>query len=324
MQEITGEIDWPRRWDHMQQHSGQHLLSAAFLDLLGRPTVGFHLSADSVTIDIPGAPPTAAELDRASVFTQTIISEDRPIKSTVLPASEAAKLPLRKTPTVVGPVRVLEIDGIDWSACGGTHVRSTAAIGSIAITRLERRGEQTRVHFLCGERAQADHQQRLAVTQTLGDSLTTGLAELPAAVTRLQEELRSSQRILRKAKSKLAAAEATQLWLDAPQFNEIRLVRHTLTGDDPKALNQLLGSLTEHPDSIAVLGWSGQRPRWAAGRSAALSLDLQQLLPTIRSIPGVRGGGSPHFIQGGAPDTSTLETILDALTNAITTVANNQ
>ncbi len=288
--------------------------------MLGRPTVGFHLSADSVTIDIPGSPPAATELDRALVFTQTIIAEDRPIKSAIFPASEAAKLPLRKMPTVVGPVRVVEIEGIDWSACGGTHVRSTAAIGSIVITRLERRGEQTRVHFLCGVRAHADHQQRLAVTQALGDSLTTGLSEIPATVIRLQEELKSSQRALRKAKAQLTQAEATQLWLDAQKIAEIRLVRHIIDSDDPKALNQLLGSLTDHPDTIAVLGWSGPRPRWAAGRSAALSLDLQQLLPTIRAISGARGGGSSHLIQGGASDAPTLETVLDALTTTISNI----
>jgi len=316
--EISGEIDWPRRWDHMQQHSGQHLLSAAFLDLLGRPTIGFHLSADSITIDLPGSPPTTTELERALAFTQAVISEDRLIKSGVFPASEAAKLPLRKAPTVVGPVRVVEIEGIDWSACGGTHVRSTAAIGSIAITRLERRGEQTRVHFLCGERAQADHRQRLAITQALGDVLTTGLPELPAAVARLQEELKSSQRALRKSKAQLAQAEAAQLWQDAPQFAGVRLVRRTLSDDDPKALNQLLSNLTERAGTIALLGWSGQRPRWAAGRSASLSFDLRELLPTIREIPGARGGGSPHLIQGGASDASTLETILDTLATQLT------
>ena len=321
--EITGEIDWPRRWDHMQQHSGQHLLSAAMLDLLGRPTVGFHLSADSVTIDIPDAPPTAAEIDRALAFTQTIIAADRPIKSSVFPASEATKLPLRKAPTVLGPVRVVEIEGVDWSACGGTHVRSTAAIGSIVITRLERRGEQTRVHFLCGERAFADHRQRLAVTQALSESLTTGLPELPAAVVRLQDELKSSQRALRKVKAQLAQAEAAQLWQNAPQIANVRLVRHTISGADPKALNQLLGILTANPDTIAVLGWSGSRPRWVAGHSAGLDLDLRQLLPTIRAIPGARGGGSPQLIQGGAPDAPALETILNTLTTALTPLLND-
>ena len=319
-EEITGEIDWPKRLDHMQQHSGQHLLSAAFLDLLGRPTVGFHLSADSVTIDIPGSAPAAAELDQVLAFTQTIISEDRPIKSAVLPASEAAKMPLRKAPTVTGPVRVVEIEDIDWSACGGTHVRSTAAIGSIAVTRLERRGDQTRVHFLCGERAQVDYRQRLAVTQTLGDYLTTGLPELPAAVVRLQDELKGSQRALRKAKAQLAEAEAEQLWRNALQINAIRLVRHNIQGDDPKALNQLLSRLTDYPNTVAVLGYSGQRPRWATGRSASLSLDLKQLLPTVQAIPGARGGGSPQLIQGGTPDASTLETVLDSLETSITTL----
>ncbi len=319
-EEITGEIDWPQRWDHMQQHSGQHLLSAAFLDLVGRPTVGFHLSADSVTIDIPGTAPSGNELDRILAFTQTIIAEDRPITSVVLPAAAAAKLPLRKAPTVTGPVRVVEIEDIDWSACGGTHVRSTAAIGSIAVTRMERRGEQTRVHFLCGAHAQADHQQRLVVTQSLGDILTTGLPELPAAVARLQEELKSSQRALRQTKALLAEAEAAQLWHNAPQINHIRLVRHVLNGDDPKALNQLLSSLTDHPDTVAVLGHAGQRPRWAAACSASLSLDLKQLLPTVQAVPGARGGGGPQLIQGGAPDIAALEKVLDSLESTITTL----
>ncbi len=320
-EETTGKIDWPRRQDHMQQHSGQHLLSAGFLDLLGRPTVGFHLSPDSVTIDVPGSAPSAVELDQVLAFTQTIISQDHPIKTAVLPAAEAAKLPLRKAPTVIGPVRVVEIEDIDWSACGGTHVRSTAAIGSITVTRLERRGDQTRVHFLCGERAQSDYRQRLAVTQSLSDTLTTGLPELATAVVRLQEELKSSQRALRKAKAQLAENQATRLWQNAPKISDIRLVRHVLSGDDdPKALNQLQSNLTDHPNTVAILGHAGQRPRWVTGRSVTPSLDLKQLLPTVQTIPGARGGGSPQLIQGGAPDVGTLESILDSLETSIITL----
>ena len=145
--EVSGEIDWPRRWDHMQQHSGQHLLSAACLDLLDRPTIGFHLSPDSVTIDLPGSPPPAAALDQVLDFTQAIIAENRPITSAIYPAEAIPSLPLRKPPTVYGPVRVVEIADIDWSACGGTHVAATAAIGSVIITRVERRGADTRIHF---------------------------------------------------------------------------------------------------------------------------------------------------------------------------------
>lgn len=322
-EEICGEIDWPRRLDHMQQHSGQHLLSAAFLDLLGRPTVGFHLSADSVTIDIPGAAPSATELDQVLAFTQSVITEDRPVTSVVLPASKATRLPLRKAPTVTGPVRVVEISDIDWSACGGTHVRSTAAIGSVVITRLERRGDQTRVHFLCGERALADYRQRLAVTQALGDTLTTGLPELPAAVSRLQEELKSSQRSLHKAKAQLAETEAEQLWHSAPQIDDTRLIRHTIIGNDPKALNQLLRRLTDHPNTIAVLGHSGRSPRWATARSASLTLDLKQVLSSVLAIPGVQGGGSPQLIQGGAPDAATLEAVLSSVETRITTMLQN-
>jgi len=322
-EEISGEIDWPRRLDHMQQHSGQHLLSAAFLDLLGRPTVGFHLSADSVTIDIPGAAPSTTELDQVLAFTQSVITEDRPVTSVVLRASKATQLPLRKAPTVTGPVRVVEIENIDWSACGGTHVRSTAAIGSVVITRLERRSDQTRVHFLCGERALADYRQRLAVTQTLSDTLTTGLPELPAAVSRLQEELKSSQRSLHKAKAQRAETEAEQLWHSAPQINDTRLIRHILNGNDPKALNPLLRRLTDHPNTIAVLGHSGRSPRWATARSASLTLDLKQVLSSLLAIPGVQGGGNPQLIQGGAPDAATLEAVLSSVETKITTMLQN-
>ncbi len=314
--ELSGEIAWPRRYDHMQQHSGQHLLSAACVALLDRPTIGFHLSPDSVTIDLPGPPPTPADLDAVLDFCQAVIGENRPITSAIYPAEAAASLPLRKPPAVAGPVRVVEIADLDWSACGGTHIAATAAIGSLIVTRVERRGGEARLHFACGDRAAADHRRRLAITQTLAERLTTGLDDLPAAISRVQEEATRARTALRQAEALLLEQEAARLLAAAPVIAGQRFVRSQIEGDDPAALNRLLGALTTAGDCVAALGWAGPDgtgPRWAAARSADLALDLRQALPAVQAIAGARGGGKPDLIQGGAPDLPALKAVLDAL-----------
>ncbi|NOZ73202.1 MAG: alanyl-tRNA editing protein [Chloroflexi bacterium] len=312
LHEVRGEIDWPRRWDHMQQHSGQHLLSAAFLAELERPTIGFHLSSESLTIDLAGSPPTSAEIRRVLDLTQAIIAEDRPITSRII-SSPPADLDLRKMPPVEGAMRIVEIADFDRCACGGTHVHSTAAIGSIIITRLERRGDETRIHFLCGQRAYDDHRRRLAVTQALTAQLTTGLDELPASVATLRHDLKQSQRALRNSQARLLQATATALWAAAPSYSGIKVIRHNVENEDPKALVRLARHLTERGQCLVLLAWPGERPRWIITRSEGVDLDLQQLLPLIRSHENIRGGGSNHTLQGGAVDFSALDHLLDAL-----------
>lgn len=311
--EVSGEIAWPRRWDHMQQHSGQHLLSAACLTLLDRPTIGFHLSPDSVTIDLPGSPPPAAALDQVLDFCQAIIGENRPITSAIYPAEAIPSLPLRKPPALSGPVRVVEIAQIDWSACGGTHVAATAAIGSVIITRVERRGADTRIHFACGDRAAADHRRRLTITHSLSERLTTGLEDLPAAVARLQEQGGRTRAALRQAEAQMWQQQAAHLLAAAPIIAGRRFVCHLLDGADAAGLNHLLAALTAAGGCVAVVGWPGARPRWAAGRSSDLDLDLRQALPAVQDIRGARGGGNADLIQGGAPDLPALQAVLDAL-----------
>ncbi|RME82121.1 MAG: alanyl-tRNA editing protein [Caldilineae bacterium] len=311
--ELCGTIDWPRRWDHMQQHSGQHLLSAAFVELLDRPTIGFHLGEETVTIDLPGPMPSQEEVDRVLDFVQAVIAEDRPVVSYQVDAEEAAALPLRKAPTVSDLVRVVEIEDLDWSACGGTHVRSTGAIGSLVITRLERRGSNVRVHFLCGGRSHADHRRRLQVTQALCDLLTTGVSELPASVAKLQEERSTLQRTLRQARSELLALQAVQMLSSATTVGGVRIVRHILDGDDPQALNQLLRALTDGGRCVALLAWSGERPRWLVGRSADVAVDLTALQQVVRSVDGIKGGGRGDLLQGGAADLAAIETLLSRL-----------
>ncbi len=312
--EVSGEIDWARRYDHMQQHSGQHLLSAAFQDILYRPTIGFHLSDNTVTIDLPGPPPDDEAVNRVLAFVQNAISEARPITAREYPLAEAIHLPLRKPPTVDGPIRVVEIQGLDWSACGGTHVRNTSEIGHLVITRLERRGDQTRVYFLAGGRANADHLQRIRVTRELSAMLTTGVEDLPAAIERLQEQMQQSQKALRQARDLLTQAEARRLIAEAPHSGGVDIVLHILESDDVKELSRLLQALIAVPNVVALLGWAGGgRPRWAAGRSSNVPLDMLESLAEVKEAYGVQGGGSPEMIQGAAPDEETMHKALHLL-----------
>ncbi|MCO6450868.1 MAG: hypothetical protein J5I90_08805 [Caldilineales bacterium] len=311
--EIDGTIDWRQRWDYMQQHSGQHLLSAAFVDVLDRPTIGFHLTSDSATIDIPGPLPSPDEITQTLAFAQAVIAADRRILSYQVNPADIGSIPLRKPPTVDGPVRVVEIEETDWSACGGTHVRSTAAIALIVIPRLERRGNDTRVHFLCGERAMADYKDRLAVTTGLMATLTTGLDDIALAVARLQSQLSESQKAQREATNRLADAESERLIATASGQNGLRLVQHQLPEGDADFMRRLMSALTQKPDVVAMLSVATPALRWVIGRSGDVELNLQSIIPAVRAIPGLQGGGNAELLQGGASDETALTALADLL-----------
>ncbi len=312
--EAHGEIHWPRRYDFMQQHSGQHLLSAAFQEVLYRPTIGFHLSEANVTIDLPGPPPDQASLERVLSYVQNAIAEARPITARLYPLDEALRLPLRKTPSVEGSVRVVTIDGLDWSACGGTHVRNTAEIGHVVITKLERRGDQTRVTFLAGGRAFRDHLARLQITNALMARLSTNLDDLPDAVERLQTQVKESLRSVRQAKELLTRAEAQRLIAEAPHTGGVDVVYHILDADELWDMETLLKTLISFPSVVAMLGTQrGGRARWIAGRSQNVPLDMLESLAELKSAFGVQGGGTSDLIQGVAPDFDTMQKALHLL-----------
>ena len=315
MDEAHGEIDWARRFDFMQQHSGQHLLSAAFQDQLYRPTIGFHLSENSVTIDLPGPPPDDEAIGRVLDYVHTAIAEARPVTARLYSLAEAIRLPLRKPPRVDGLVRVVEIQGLDWSACGGTHLRNTAEIGHLVITRMERRGDQTRVHFLAGGRAVRDHLERIHITRELTARLSTGLDDLPATIERLQEQVKQSQRTVRQARELLTRAEAQRLIAEAPHTGGVDVVYHILESDELWDMESLLKTLISFPNVVAVLGSGDQeRPRWIAGRSQNVPLDMLDNLAELKeTFAGVQGGGTHDLIQGVAPDFDTLTKALHLL-----------
>src|SRR5688500_8937167 len=234
---VRGHVDWDRRFDHMQQHTGQHLLSAAFERETGAKTVSFHLGTQASTIDLDKELP-AEQIARVEDVVNKVLWEDREICVKFVTAHEAAKLPLRKEPAREGELRIIEIKDYDLSACGGTHVRRTGAIGVIAISAFERFKGGLRVEFVCGGRA-------LRAYRNLKNSVTGSVRllsvlpdELPSAIEKLQTAGRSQQKSQEGLYERLAAHEAATLAASGERIGAANVVAVAVSGWDANGLKK--------------------------------------------------------------------------------------
>ncbi len=313
--EVHGEIDWARRFDYMQHHTGQHILSQAFVRLAEAETVGFHMSADSITIDLDTPALDAALIERVETLANQIVFEDRPVRAWFPDEAELAGLVLRKTPEVGGPLRVVEVADFDLNACGGTHVARTGAVGLIKIVRTERRGEALRVEFRCGGRALADYREKNAIMNQLAAALTTGYWDVPAALERLREENQALRRELRAARSALLEHQARELRAATPHNGAFALVTQVLD-DDPQTARELVQKLIAYPQTIVLCAVAGEKAQIIAARSDDLPHDMVAALKAGLAVLGVdRGGGRPSFAQGGGV-AATREALAAALAAA--------
>ncbi|MGC8838126.1 MAG: alanyl-tRNA editing protein [Anaerolineae bacterium] len=298
-EEVRGQVDWARRFDHMQQHTGQHILSQACWQVLRAETVGFHLGDEVSTIDLDVAGLDFGALEQAEALANEVVFQDRPVRAAFFPEAEAASLPLRKPPAVQGEVRVVQVEGFDYSACGGTHVRRTGEVGPITVVRVEHRGRESRVHFVCGHRATRDHRQRVRITSALLAALTVGLAELPDAVARLQEDLRTARKEARDLRERVLDAETEALLATAPQVGAWKVVRHLLPEGEAATLKWMAQRLTARPGVVALLALGGDRGQLAFACSEDVPLDMAALLREVARAVGGGGGGGPRLAQGG-------------------------
>jgi alanyl-tRNA synthetase len=293
-----GRIDWARRFDHMQQHTGQHLLSAAFDRLLRVRTESFHLGAGSSTIDLARAV-SAREIDAAEDEANRIVWENRPIAIRFADAQEAAALPLRKEPARTGPLRLIDVEGFDISACGGTHVARTGAVGTIAVAASERVRGGSRIEFVCGARAlQAFRGLRDAVAASVR-LISVLPGELPAGIERLQGESKETRRQLKDAQSRLAAFEAAALAARATLHGDIHVVVEALEGWDPAGLKSIASAVAERPGHVALIFNQPSPSAVVIARSKGTSFDSAAALDRLIRQFGGKGGGRPDLAQGG-------------------------
>lgn len=305
--QVEGRIDWGRRFDHMQQHTGQHLLSAVFWSELQAHTVSFHLGDETSTIDLSIAPPSAANLHRVERIANQIIAENRTVSIRSASREEAEAMlaagDLRKLPEREGSLRVIEIADCDLNACGGTHVRSTGQIGSILLRKIEKVSRGFRVEFVCGLRAVRRSRAEADILAETGGLLSVGTPELASAITRLQSEGKARTREIQKLRTELAILEAAKLAAEAPKENGLRLIVQSWKEKDRDYV-KLLASRTAAaaPSTIAVFTAEESDPaRIFLARSADLGFNSGQLLREELARIGLRGGGSPDMAQGDIP-----------------------
>lgn len=306
---VHGEIDWERRFDHMQQHTGQHVLSAAFDRLFGVRTESFHLGATSATIDL-AREVSADEVQLAEDEANRIVWEDRAVTIRMATAEEAAHLPLRKASLRSGLIRLIEVTGFDLSACGGTHVARTGAIGIIAIAGAEKFRSGSRVEFVCGRRALARFREWRAAIADATRFLSVTPAELSAGIERLQTESKQHQRAIRGLHEQLAAHEGRLLLQRARRLPDRLIVAEALEGWDAVGLKALAMAAVAEAPTAAVALFSRATPALAViARGGAITIDAPTVLKHLTMKYGGKGGGKPDLAQGGGLGASS-ETLL--------------
>ena len=307
--EVIGRVEWDRRFDHMQQHTGQHILSAAFAQMLDAQTVGFHMGAEETTIDLdkPNLSPTG--IASAEWLANRIVLDNRKVEARFVDEGELSLLPLRKQPSVRGPVRIVEIAGFDLTPCGGTHVMHTGEVGPIKITKLDRRGDKLRVSFLCGWRALKDYSKSREILDEIGKHLTTGYGQILPTIKKLQERLKEEQKLREKAEESLAEAKAASL-AEKAGGSKVKVVR--FVASDRREAQLLSNHLTKFPNVIALIGWSERgKPQFLLARGKEPAVDMNSIVRQTVERFGGRGGGRPEKAQCGLPEGADMDRAME-------------
>ena len=305
--EVAGEIDWQRRFDHMQQHSGQHLLSAVLEELFKIPTVSFHLGAEVCTIDVTASALTTHQIDKAEERCAEIVSQARPLGITF----EDAAAGLRKESQRTGTLRVVAIEGVDRSACGGTHVRTTAEIGAVAIRKTERIRGNTRLEFVCGLRALRQARSDFRTLQELSRQLSVPAAETPALVAAQLERVKALEKANQRLAAEIAQREGRELWnITAPSADGIRrVVQHAAIDDAMRTRAQAFTA----EGKAAFLAVSLNPPAILLAASADSGIHAGDRVKAAVTAAGGRGGGNQGLAQGSLPATADVDALAAAL-----------
>lgn len=302
---VSGAVDAKRRRDHMSQHTGQHMLSRALLEVAGAETISSRLGAHSATIDVP-----VASLDERAVQASVdrvneAVLEDRPIRVLFPSPEQLATLPLRRQPKVSVGVRLIDIEGIDLSPCGGTHCTSTGQVGPVHVTSLERYKGGTRITFLAGVRTILDYHDKDATLRALAKAFSCGPLDVMAAVNKLRSELKMTSELLGSLRAELASRLAERLLSEHPVhpsgITRIALLRE---GDDIAALRMLAGALCRRDDVVALVGSRespGAEIQIVVERGKQASFDAGRWLKETAQVTGGRGGGRAERAEGRLP-----------------------
>ncbi len=307
-QEIKGKIDWPTRFDYMQQHSGQHILSQSFYELLEGETLSFHLGDESSTVEIGVGEIHEEDLEKVEKRANEIVFQDREIKVYFVPEEKIKDIPLRKPPQKKGLIRVVEVAGFDYSACGGTHCRRTGEIGIVKILRSERIRNNLRFDFLCGHRALQDYRLKDRILRQLAGQFTVSEQEVLSSVEKVVSDSKSQKKKLKKMQQKIALYEAQEIINKTKE----KIIKDILVEKTVEEAKFLALSIIRRGELVVLYALKREeRGHLILAASENLSLDLRELVPLLSPLIKGKGGGSPSLVEMAGEEVENLEPALD-------------
>jgi alanyl-tRNA synthetase len=337
---VRGMIDLARRRDHMQQHSGQHVISAAFARLFEMPTVSFHMGEESCSIDLATNALKPEQIERAAELANQVVLEDRPVEIRFATMDEARALGVRKLPDhVEGPLRLIDIRDFDLNACGGTHVRATGQIGAILLRKTEKVKQGIRVEFVCGERALATARRDFAMLTEAAGLYSAHIWDVPQQVRKSLDEAKAAGKQQHRLLEEIAELMAARLLSETEETGGIKLVMQCFADRETVFIKLLAQKLTgsnlsfhigqdranvgrlppASPEGgvVALLGSTMELPSLVFAESPGLPFDMGALMKEAVGRLGGRGGGSREMAQGGAPAGADIAATLATLAERI-------
>lgn len=314
--ELTGRVNWPRRHDHMQQHTGQHILSQALNQICDISTLGFTIGPDWSTIVLEKKPDREA-LETALTLANSVIDDDRPVEMLFPSARELEELPIRGVPPDKEHIRVVRIEGFDWSPCGGTHSKSTGDVRLIVALGIRKEKDSHRLEFVCGRRAEETALEHARTVSDVGVLLDVGPAEIVERSRALLEKLRVREKTIDELREARLKLDNERLHASIRE-NDEKTIAVVLDGRSVQELRQLAHLLVEQPNTVALLvGIEDMKVGLAFARSEERTENMNQVMKTVCGETGCRGGGNPAFATGGGGGDVDPEKVLEVAKRAL-------
>ena len=315
---VSGKIDWQRRFDHMQQHTGQHLLSETFIRLYEAPTFSFHLGVDYCTIDVPLKYLYDEMLKKIEAYCAVIVNEARPIKVHYLTRDQIGSYPLRKNPPDnVTEVRLVEIDSFDYSPCSGTHVNTTAALNLIKIIGYEKIKEGLRIKFLCGNRAIQDYSQKHNLLIQIANEMTCSWPEVSTIWQKSVQERKDLRKKIKQVKNDLITQLANQMISEAEYVNNFAFMTHICQDFDMEDLSILARLLIQERAAYALLMGVSDKVYLIFCHSPNLPGNMGVFMRDACQLLDGKGGGKPEFAQGSGTNVAATSEVMRVISEKI-------
>lgn len=312
---VEGNIDWERRFDHMQQHAGQHILTAAFVELYGYETISFHLSSEKVTIDLNVESISSTELEKVEQLANQIILEQREIETKWVSKEEVSQYPLRKTLSVEENIRLVIIPEFDYNGCGGTHPQNTGEVQTITILGTERQKKKTRVEFVCGHRVRKQIHDKTAVVSKLTSLLHAPQDELETAALRLIDRNKTLEKEIKVLQETILQFEAQDLLKETTKVAHHRVVQATFVDKGLQEIQTIARYVLAIDPEVNVLFVSeiNGKLQFVCQREES-AINMKNLAQSILPVINGRGGGNEKQAQGGGEaKTITSDALLTML-----------